>query len=107
MQAVVDLALWLAATVGADAEIVEAAAWLHDIRKGHANHAAQGAKAAKRILADTDFPGAKIDAVADAIASTRASTVRRARRRWSRWRPPSCGTPTSCPSSACRRWPIT
>lgn len=68
VQAVVDLALWLANAVGADAEIVDAAAWLHDVRKGGASHAAQGAKAARRILKDTDFPAEKIEAVTDVIA---------------------------------------
>ncbi len=69
VQAVVRLALRLADLTGADREIVEAAAWLHDVAKGRSeNHAKAGAIVARRILAETDFPPAKIDAVADAIA---------------------------------------
>jgi uncharacterized protein len=61
------LALRLGAEVGADLEIVEAAAWLHDVRKAAANHAQAGADAAQTILADTDFPPQKIGAVVYAI----------------------------------------
>jgi uncharacterized protein len=71
VQAVVRLALRLAEGTGADPEIVEAAAWLHDIVKGapgSADHGTAGAIAARRILAGTDFPPAKVDAVAHAIA---------------------------------------
>lgn len=68
VQAVVSLALWLAPQVGADAEVVEAAAWLHDIRKGTPNHGANGAREARRILGQTDFPAEKLPAVADAIS---------------------------------------
>lgn len=68
VQAVVALARWLAAETGADAEIVEAAAWLHDIAKSEADHARVGAARAREILTATDFPAAKIEAVADAIA---------------------------------------
>jgi uncharacterized protein len=67
VQAVVHLALKLAKEVGADAEIIEAAAWLHDICKGQRAHATLGAAAAERILAETDFPAAKIAVVAAAI----------------------------------------
>ena len=70
VQAVVRLALRLAELTGADRETVEAAAWLHDIRKRGKddNHGVEGAAAARLILARTDFPAAKIEAVADAIA---------------------------------------
>lgn len=68
IQTVVKLALWLAAECSADGEVVEAAAWLHDIRKGGPNHGVAGAKEARRILEGTDFPKAKIAAVVDAIA---------------------------------------
>jgi uncharacterized protein len=70
VRAVVRLALRLAELTGADPEIVEAAAWLHDIRKRGRddNHGLDGAAAAREILAETDFPPAKIDAVADAIS---------------------------------------
>jgi uncharacterized protein len=69
VQAVAHLAVRLADLTGADEEIVEAAAWLHDIAKGRSkDHAKDGAHAARRVLAKTDFPPDKIDAVADAIA---------------------------------------
>ena len=68
--AVVTLALKLAELTGADAEVVEAAAWLHDIRKETgARHAKEGAKAAHDILPNTDFPKKKIGHVAKAIRS--------------------------------------
>ena len=67
VQAVVSTGLWLARQTGADSEIVEAAAWLHDIRKGGPNHGVNGAREAKRILQQTDFPPEKVPAVVDAI----------------------------------------
>jgi uncharacterized protein len=68
VQAVVRLALQLADLTGADPEIVEAAAWLHDISKleGKA-HGRDGAVVARRLLAETDYDQDRIDAVADAI----------------------------------------
>jgi len=74
VQAVATTALRLAEQVGADREIVEAAAWLHDVAKGAedgskvGHHGRVGAEIARAILADTDFPPHKVDAVADAIA---------------------------------------
>ena len=69
VQAVVRLAVRLADLTGADREVVDAAAWLHDIVKGRSeDHGRDGAIAARRILAETDFPSDKIDGVADAIA---------------------------------------
>ena len=67
VQEVVRLALLLAGVTGADCDIIEAAAWLHDVCKGQPKHAALGAAESLRILRQTDFPPAKIDAVADAI----------------------------------------
>ena len=68
--AVVTLALKLAELTGADAEVVEAAAWLHDIRKeAGAKHPQEGAKVAHEILPNTDFPKEKIGHVARAIRS--------------------------------------
>jgi uncharacterized protein len=67
VQEVVQLALWLAETLDADREIVEAAAWLHDIGKVESNHGVAGAEEAERILITTDFPPAKIAAVAQVI----------------------------------------
>jgi uncharacterized protein len=69
VEVVVRLALRLAELTGADREIVEAAAWLHDIRKRGRDddHGREGAIAARQILRETDFPPEKIEAVADAI----------------------------------------
>lgn len=69
VQAVVDTAVKLAHQVGGDVEIVEAAAWLHDIRKeARDNHPKEGAKFAREFLPKTDFPPEKIERVAQAIA---------------------------------------
>lgn len=72
---VVKLARWLAAKTGADADVLECAAWLHDCRK-HLNahglrdtHALDAAEAVESILAGTDFPADKIPAVKTAILS--------------------------------------
>lgn len=65
---VVEMALRLAGELGGDAEVVEAAAWLHDIRKLEKNHALVGAAEAETFLRTTDFPPEKIAAVVDAIA---------------------------------------
>jgi len=68
VQAVVRLAIRLAELTGADQDVVEAAAWLHDVAKPHSkDHGRDGAIAARRILAETDFPPHKIEAVADAV----------------------------------------
>lgn len=66
--AVVSLALKLAELTGADRDIVEAAAWLHDVRKGAGgDHPKEGAKYARKLLPNTDFPADKIEAVTQAI----------------------------------------
>jgi uncharacterized protein len=67
---VVMLALRLAELTGADAGIVEAAAWLHDVRKykDRDRHPITGADFARDFLPTTDFPPEKIEAVAQAIA---------------------------------------
>jgi len=66
---VVTLAVRLAELVGADREIVEAAAWLHDITKSDGeSHATSGALFARDFLPQTDFPPEKINQVARAIA---------------------------------------
>lgn len=75
VQAVVTLARWLAAETGADAEVAEASAWLHDIAKSETDHARIGAERAREILAATDFPADKIDAVAEAIAQHEGLTL--------------------------------
>jgi uncharacterized protein len=65
---VVTLAVKLAGLTEADVEVVEAAAWLHDVRKDtKARHPAEGAKFARSLLADTDFPRKKIKRVARTI----------------------------------------
>lgn len=65
---VVAMALHLCDLLGGDREVVEAAAWLHDIRKLEKNHAQVGADEAALFLRTTNFPRGKIDAVVDAIA---------------------------------------
>jgi putative nucleotidyltransferase with HDIG domain len=66
VQAVVRLAIRLAELTGADREVVEAAAWLHDVAKGSGSqdHGRDGATAAQRILVETDFPPHKVEAIA-------------------------------------------
>lgn len=68
VKAVVALAVKLAELTGADAEIVEAAAWLHDICKEQKErHPQEGARFAREFLPTTDFPPEKIARVANAI----------------------------------------
>jgi uncharacterized protein len=69
VQAVVTLALRLAELTRADREVVEAAAWLHDVAKAQGeNHPQLGAAFARDFLPRTDFPAAKIESVAQTIA---------------------------------------
>ncbi len=68
------LALRIAAAEGADAEIVSAAALLHDVARAEADrlglcHAEMGARRAREIL--RGHPARKVEAVAVAIASHR------------------------------------
>ena len=71
--ATVKLARWLAPLAGADPEVVECAAWLHDSRKFLDNarskdtHAKDASAVVEAILAETDFSPAKIKAVRQAI----------------------------------------
>lgn len=66
--AVVTLAVRLAQLTGADEEVVEAAAWLHDIAKDKgSNHPQLGAAYARKFLPKTTFPAEKIEQVAQAI----------------------------------------
>lgn len=68
VQAVVTCAIKLADLTGADAEVVEAAAWLHDIcKQAKELHPQEGAKYARKFLPTTNFPKKKISAVATAI----------------------------------------
>lgn len=65
---VVRLAKRLAGLTGADTDVVEAAAWLHDIRKETKDrHAVEGAEYARQFLPKTDFPSDKVGRVAHAI----------------------------------------
>jgi uncharacterized protein len=71
--AAVLLARWLAPATGADAEVVECAAWLHDVAKKLHDHQSKDTHAhdasvrVEEILAGTDFPPEKIPAVRHAI----------------------------------------
>jgi len=71
--AVVKIGRWLAPLAGADPEVVECAAWLHDCRKrldtpdGKDRHAQDASGVVAEILAGTDFPPDKIPAVRRAI----------------------------------------
>ncbi|MGB5058955.1 MAG: HD domain-containing protein, partial [Candidatus Promineifilaceae bacterium] len=68
VQSVVTLATRLGELTGADLEVVEAAAWLHDVRKDAGDsHPRQGAKFAREFLPQTTFPPEKIERVAQAI----------------------------------------
>ncbi len=67
VQTVVGLALHLVQELGGDPEVVEAAAWLHDICKTQPRHGEAGAQEAQEILAGTDFPVRKIPLVVAAI----------------------------------------
>jgi len=71
--AAVKIARWLAPRVGADPEIVECAAWLHDCTKryqepkGCDTHAQDASARVPAILEGTDFPATKIPGVRNAI----------------------------------------
>lgn len=68
VRSVVTLAVRLAGLVGADKDVVEAAAWLHDVAKEKgAKHPEEGAKVARKLLPKTDFPAEKVESVAQAI----------------------------------------
>ena len=71
--AAVLLTRWLAPEVGADPEVVECAAWLHDVAKRlqaphtRDSHAQEASALVPELLAGTDFPPEKIPAVRHAI----------------------------------------
>ncbi len=68
VNAVHTLAMRLARLTGADLEVIEAAAWLHDVAKETGrDHPQQGAAFARDFLPTTDFPPEKIERVARAI----------------------------------------
>jgi uncharacterized protein len=69
VQSVARVAGRLAEILDADLEIVEAAAWLHDVAKGQGeDHGKEGAIRAEQILGQTDFAADKVAAVCHAIA---------------------------------------
>jgi uncharacterized protein len=69
IKAVVTLAYKLANIINVDPEVVEAAAWLHDIAKTKGgDHAELGARKAGSLLENTNFPENKIHSVERAIA---------------------------------------
>lgn len=66
----------LAGKLNVDVEIVEIAAWLHDIgsiREGRENHHITGAKIAEKILKGLGYPKEKIEKVKHCIISHRGS----------------------------------
>lgn len=66
--AVHTLAMRLARLTGADLEVVEAAAWLHDVAKETGReHPRLGAAFAREFLPTTDFPAEKIERAARTI----------------------------------------
>lgn len=67
VQQVASYGRWLLTQIEADADIVIAACWLHDVKKLEAHHAQRGAQFARDFLPTTNFPTAKIEAVAFAI----------------------------------------
>ena len=69
VRAVAALADKLGQILEADLEVLEAAAWLHDVTKVDGEqHAATAAEFARQLLTKTDFPKNKIDQVARTIA---------------------------------------
>lgn len=70
VQQVVRNGEWLAEQYPeADAEVVIAACWLHDVRKVEKNHAERGALFARQLLRTLPFPQFKIPRVAQAIST--------------------------------------
>lgn len=71
-----DYAVMLAEKLNADKEIVEIAAWLHDIGsiiRGRQNHHATGAEIAEKKLKELKYPEDKIDKVKKCILNHRGS----------------------------------
>lgn len=64
-----DLAIYIAQAIGADTEVVHAAALLHDIGhgSGRADHAKRGASSAANLLSSCGFPQDKVRAVTSCI----------------------------------------
>lgn len=69
VQQVVRNGAWLSTQYPeADADVVIAACWLHDVRKVEKSHAEKGALFARQLLRTLDFPQFKIPRVAQAIS---------------------------------------
>jgi len=74
LSVVVEYARKLGNTLGADLEIVELAAWLHDLAAiqdiaALPRHPALGAEIARQVLREQDYPEERIDPVARCILS--------------------------------------
>lgn len=68
VRAVVKTSKKLAKLTGADADVIEAAAWLHDVAKyAGDDHPQEGARVARELLPQCDFPKDKIEHVAQVI----------------------------------------
>jgi len=79
MKDVLEKAKQLAKTRGADEEIVEIAAWLHDIgsiQGNHENHDKVGADIAENFLQSINYPAERIEKVKRAILNHRGSKPR-------------------------------
>lgn len=76
-QRVEKLCMKIARTEKADADILFASAYLHDIAysRNYENHHSLGAKMAEKILKDCNFPKEKIPSVCSCIAKHRFSTA--------------------------------
>lgn len=86
VQQVVGYGRWLLSQVEADADIVIAACWLHDVKKLEPNHAQRGAAFARTFLAKIDFPAEKIESVAFAIEQ-HEGVFRPAKTKWNKKQP--------------------
>ena len=86
VQRVYDLALNISKEENVDLDVIRSAVLLHDVARykesaikvsvgsvGHVCHAEEGAKMAREILGEMDFPGDKIDSVVHAIKVHRYS----------------------------------
>ncbi len=67
VERVVRLARYIAEREGADPKVVTVAAELHDIARGHPDHALEGARRAGRILEEQGYPSDFIERVCHCI----------------------------------------
>lgn len=76
LKPMVEYALGLAENLGGDKEIIEIAAWLHDvgsIRNGRDNHHITGAEIAEKKLNELNYPQDKIEIIKKCILNHRGS----------------------------------